>query len=66
MDNWKLVSDSSSDLTPEKDGDSFSVPFISVPLIVKVDDTDYVDVFSTDPTEMTAHIKRWGDRKSTV
>ncbi|MEG2144243.1 MAG: DegV family protein, partial [Oscillospiraceae bacterium] len=60
MDKWKLVSDSSSDLTREEHSQCFSVPFVSAPLIVKVENTDYVDVYSTDPVEMTEHIRRWG------
>lgn len=65
MDKWKLVADSSCCLTKENNGDEFSVPFETAPLIVKVENTEYPDVYGLDVEKMIDHMKEYGKQCST-
>ena len=56
MDQWRIVADSSCDLR----SDCFSdIGFSSVPLKVRVDNTEYVDDGSSDPAVMLSHMKTY-------
>ena len=56
MEQWRLVADSSCDLSPEEFGNE-QLPFSTVPLIIRVGDTEYLDIPSTDTKRMLTHMK---------
>ncbi|MEG2174078.1 MAG: DegV family protein, partial [Oscillospiraceae bacterium] len=56
MQQWRLVADSSCDLA-ELGGTDDHIGFATVPLTIRVGETDYVDVPSTDSQTMLAHMK---------